>query len=134
MMATKRKNGFPVPEHFKQVDNALAGFWKPTIEGQGIQGVVGHRVESKGPDGKPNEFYTLRITVAESGPIVAVGDKPIETEVGLLVGVGSRTVQAFLTSHEGQEVVLVYRGLGRPKPGRNAPKLFETYETTEAGE
>lgn len=133
-MAARKRTGFPVPDHFKQVDNALSGFWKPTEQGHGIQGIVGPAIESKGADGRPNIFHTIRITVPESGPIVGAGDKPVETELGALVGVGGRTVQAFLASNEGKEVALVYKGLGRAKPGRNAPKLYETFVSTEAGD
>jgi hypothetical protein len=134
MASRKRAGGFPVPEHFKQVDNTLNGFWKPKTEGDGIQGVVGPLVASKGADGKENNFFTLRITVESSGPIVAAGDKPVETETGLLVGIGGRTIAAFLAANEGKEVALVYRGLGRAKPGRNPPKLYDTYVSTESGE
>jgi len=134
MASRKIKGGFPVPESFKQVDNTLGGFWKPTEPGQGIQGVVGHRVETIGADKKENIFYTIKLTMLESGPIVGVGDKVVEVEMGMLIGIGSRTVQAFLAANEGKEIALVYRGLGKAKPGRNAPKLFDTFVSTESGD
>jgi hypothetical protein len=125
---------FKVNGGFKKVDNSLNGFWKPSAKGEGLQGVVTTRIEGKGADGNPNVFYALRITNAESGPIVGGDDKPIGVEPGMLVGVGGRTLHSFLGENMGREVALVFQGLGRAKRGRNAPKLYECYASEEGGE
>jgi len=124
---------FSVPKGFKKVDNGIAGFWKPTKEGEGLQGIVGHMVETPGADGKPNRFFTVRVTTEESGPIVSNTGRVVKTEVGTLVGVGGRVLANFLGERagSGREVVLVYKGLGKAKTGRNAPKLYETYDSEE---
>lgn len=120
-----------IPDGFVEVDNSLAGFWKPTLPGQSIRGIVGHLIEAKSgrADGKMNRFYALRITDPKvSGPIVSgEGDKVIETEAGALVGVGGAIILSFLAEREGQEVYLVFKGMGRAKHGQNAPKLYATY-------
>ena len=126
-----KANGFVVPKSARKVDNGIIGFWKPDTEGQGIQGVVGHAVETAGRDGTTNNFFTLRVTTEESGPIVSSAGRTLKTEPGRMVGVGGRTLLNFLSERIGQEVVLVYRGLGDAKKGRNAPKLYDTYEVGE---
>jgi hypothetical protein len=130
----KAATAFQVPKHAKKVDNGIIGFWKPDTEGQGIQGIVGHVVDATNRDGQTNQFYTLRVTTEESGPIVSGTGRVLKTEVGRMVGVGGRTVLNFLSEHIGQEVILIYRGLGDAKKGRNAPKLYDTYELNEGGE
>ena len=122
---------FNIPKGFKKVDNGIAGFWKPTKEGEGLQGVVGHMVETPGADGQPNRFYTVRVTSVESGPIVSTNGRTIKVEAGVLVGVGGRVLANFLSERTGREVVLVYKGLGKAKAGRSAPKLYETFDSTE---
>lgn len=125
-MASKKSNG-AVPEGFKEVDNSLAGFWKPEEKGQSLQGAVSHMIETKGAEGKPNKFYAVRITDPSKTHGVVSEDKAIEVEQGDLVGVGGAILLSFLTGREGQEVFLVYKGMGAKKAGKNAPRLFTTY-------
>lgn len=124
---------FEVGKNFKKVDNGIAGFWKPTKEGEGLQGVVGHTVETKGVDGRPNVFVMLRLTREDSGPIVTGNGRVVKSTVGMNVGVGGKMLLNFLSERTGHEVALVYRGLGDPKRGMNPPKLYDTYDSTEAG-
>jgi hypothetical protein len=118
------------PKGFKQVDNSLGGFWKPTKAGQHLQGLVGHLIEAKSSvrDGKPNRFYAIRLIGADSGPIVNTDDKEIPAEDGMLVGVGGAVLLNFLHERIGKEVYLAYRGLGKAKKGQNAPKMYDTFE------
>jgi hypothetical protein len=125
------RHTFEVPKHAKKVENGLQGFWKPEVEGQGLQGVVGEPIETVGADGNPNVFFAIRVTSETSGPIKSSANKLLKTEVGRLVGVGGRTLRNFLTEHKGREVVLVYTGLGEKKKGKNAPKLYDTYDLSE---
>lgn len=128
--ATKRStngNG-GVPPGYKKVETHLAGFWKPEIAGQSIEGVVGEAVEVRGKDdAKPNTFYTLRIT-GHAAPIRTADDKKVDPEPGMMVGVGGKMLLIFLRGREGKEVYISYKGLGPKKPGQNAPKMFETFE------
>lgn len=121
------------PKGFKKVETAIAGFWKPAKVGQSLQGVVGHQVETKGADGKANVYFVVRLTSEESGPIARNSDgkgggKAVKPAIGMLVGVGGRTLQTFLKEREGREVFLSYAGLGEAKRGQNPPKLYETFE------
>jgi hypothetical protein len=134
MASKKLVSKISIPEHAKKIDNSISGFWKPSVPGQALQGVVGRQVEAKGSDGKPNVFHMLRITNLDSGPIVAADDKPVELDMGLVVGVGGRTLAGFLETHLGAEVILVYQGLGPKKPGKNQAKLYETYLVDESGD
>lgn len=134
MAAKKVVSKIAIPSHAKKIDNALNGFWKPVEPGHALQGVVGRAVETKGADGQPNTFYMLRLTKAESGPIEATGGKPVEVEVGMVVGVGGRTLAGFFESNPGAEVILVFLGLGPKKPGKNPPKMYDTYIVDESSE
>lgn len=118
------------PKGFKQVDNSLGGFWKPSKGGEHLQGIVGHLIEAKSAqkDGKTNRFYAVRLTSADSAPIVNTDDKPITAEVGMLVGVGGAVLMTFLNDRMGKEVYLAYKGLGKAKRGQNAPKMYDTFE------
>lgn len=126
-----KKRSLNVPAGFSEIDNSLAGFWKPTQAGQSLQGIVGHMIEGKNTQnasGKPNMFFAVRITDPYvSGPIMDAGDKPVQIDGGELVGVGGAVLVSFLSERVGQEVFLVYKGLGRAKRGQNAPKLYSTY-------
>lgn len=123
------------PKGFKKVETGISGFWKPTKGGShSVQGVVGHAVETKGADDKPNTFYMLRLTTDEGGPIVTGQNKPVKMRVGMVVGIGGRTLQTFLHENMGREVYLEYRGLGEAKKGQSAPKLFDTFVSEESGD
>jgi hypothetical protein len=113
---------------FKKVETHLAGFWKPTADGQHLQGIVVQAIEVRGHEDKPNTFYTVQLTAETGGPIKDGDDKTIKTEIGMIVGVGGKMLLTFLRNREGKEVMLVYRGLGSKKAGQNAPKLYDTYE------
>lgn len=135
---TPKKRSTNIPEGFREVDNSLAGFWKPTTVGQSLQGIVGHMIEGKVTHGKPNRFYAIRITNSEvSAPIFDTNDKAVTPEGGEMVGVGGAVLMSFLAERIGQEVYLVYTGLGKAKKGQNAPKLYATYAReydTDTGE
>ena len=132
MAAKKNKrsassNGNGAPSGYRKVETHLAGFWKPEISGQSIEGVVGEAVEVKGKDDKINTFYTLKIT-GHAAPIKTADDKKVEPTEGMMVGIGGKMLLIFLRGREGKEVYITYKGLGPKKPGQNAPKLFETFE------
>ena len=128
--ASKRafKNGASAPEGFRKIETHLAGFWKPEIAGQSIQGVVGEAVEVQGTDGKSNVFYSLTLTSDQGGPIVGKDGKKIPTVPAQMIGVGGKMLLIFLRGREGKEVYITYTGLGPKKAGQNAPKLFDTFE------
>jgi hypothetical protein len=117
------------PKGFKKVETGLGGFWKPTKEGQHVQGIIGHAVETKGVDGKPNVFYTFRLLDEKSGPIVNANGKPLKTYEGMLIGIGGKTLLTFFADRLGKEVYIEYQGLGVAKRGQNAPKLYDTFES-----
>lgn len=117
---------------FKKVETHLAGFWKPTHDGQHVRGIVTQAIEVKGrEDDKTNTFYTLLLTAEDGGPIKDGDDKTIKPESGMMIGVGGKMLLSFLRGREGKEVLLIYRGLGPKKPGQSAPKLYDTYEREE---
>lgn len=120
-------NSNGVPAGYVKVETHLAGFWKPEIPGQAIEGVVGEAVDVKGKDDKINTFYTLKVT-GHAAPIRTADDKKIEAESGMMIGVGGKMLLIFLRGREGKEVYITYSGLGPKKAGMNAPKMFETYE------
>lgn len=130
MAAKKSKRGAIAasPEGFRKVETHLAGFWKPVIVGQSIQGLVGEAVEVQGKDNKVNVFYSLTLTSDHGGPIVGKDDKKIDTVSGQMIGVGGKMLLIFLRGREGKEVYITYTGLGPKKAGQNAPKLFDTFE------
>jgi hypothetical protein len=134
-MASKKKsstrgNGAisATPEGFRKIETHLAGFWKPEISGQMIQGVVGEAVEVRGLDNKINTFYSLTLTSDQGGPIEGKDKKTVPTVVGQMVGVGGKMLLIFLRGREGKEVYIQYTGLGPKKAGQNAPKMFDTFE------
>jgi hypothetical protein len=116
------------PRGFRKVETHLAGFWKPEIAGQSIQGLVGEAVDVQGTDGKLNTFYSLTLTDDLGGPIIGKDGKKIKHEKGMMVGIGGKMLLIFLRGREGKEVYLSYDGLGPKKPGQNAPKMFNTFE------
>ena len=124
---TKRSALNGTPAGFKKVETHLAGFWKPEIVGQSVQGIVGEAVDVRGKDDTINTFYTLRLT-EHGGPINTADDKKVEPEPGMMIGVGGKMLLIFLRGREGREVYLTYTGLGPKKPGQNAPKMFDTFE------
>jgi hypothetical protein len=126
-MATKKtRSTDKVPQGFREIDNSLTGFWKPTTAGETLQGVVGQRITTKGAEGKPNTFYAIRLVSPAPGVQNDKGED-VETEAGDLIGVGGALLLAFLAANEGREVYLIYKGLGTKKPGKNAPKMYGTY-------
>jgi|HubBroStandDraft_2_1064218.scaffolds.fasta_scaffold00423_20 hypothetical protein len=127
-MASKKRSGFETPKGFRKVETGIAGFWKPTSPGQFIVGIVGHAVETKGTDGRPNVYFTFKLADDTSGPIETGDGKVVESEAGLNIGVGGKTLQTFLQDHVGQPVWIAFRGLGAPKKGQNAPKLYDAFE------
>ena len=117
------------PDGFRKVETNLAGFWKPEVAGQYVQGYVGEAVERVGLDGKTNVFYSLTLTTSDAGPVVPKGSKKaIEVSEGQMIGVGGKMLLIFLRGREGKEVYISYTGLGPAKSGQNAPKMFDTYE------
>jgi len=130
MAATKKLNG--APTGYRKVETRISGFFKPDRAGQFIEGVVGHRAESPGSDGKPNVYYTFRLADDQCTAIKDGEGKTMKTDGGMLVGIGGKTLLTFLEEHEGQAVYIVYKGLGIAKKGQNAPKTYDTYEKGEA--
>jgi hypothetical protein len=133
-MATKKRST-NVPAGFKEVDNSLSGFWKPSADGESLQGIVGHMIEARNKqneNGKPNRFFAIRLTASTT--IMDTSDKMVPGEEGDLVGVGGAVLVSFLADQIGKEVFLVYKGLGRAKRGQNAPKLYATYAKEYDGE
>jgi len=116
------------PPGFRKVETTLAGFWKPEIEGQSVQGIVGEAIEQQGKDGKSNVFYLLTLTTDDAAPIKDKSEKTIAVSAGQMIGVGGKMLLIFLRGREGKEVFITYTGLGPKKAGQNAPKLFDTFE------
>lgn len=116
------------PTGFKKIETHLAGFWKPEISGQSVQGIVGDAVEVVGKDKQVNVFYSLTLTSNECGPIKGKDDKTVDVGEGQMIGVGGKMLLIFLRGREGKEVFITYTGLGPKKPGQNAPKMFDTFE------
>lgn len=125
---TRRANGVASPAGFKKIETHLAGFWKPEIAGQSVQGIVGDAVEVVGKDKQVNVFYSLTLTTNDAGPIKGKDDKNVEVGEGQMIGVGGKMLLIFLRGREGKEVFITYTGLGPKKPGQNAPKMFDTFE------
>ena len=128
-MAAKKAAG---PSGYRKVETRIQGFFKPKKLGDFIEGVVGHRAESPGADGKPNVYYTFRLADDQCTSIRDGEDKLIKVDGGMLVGIGGKTLLTFLEEHEGQAVYIVYKGLGIAKKGQNAPKTYDTYEKGES--
>lgn len=129
--STNRRSVNGTPAGFVEVQTTLAGFWKPTIVGQSVQGIVGDAVDVQGPDGKTNTFYSLTVTDDHGGPIVGKDNKPVKIAAGQMIGVGGKMLLIFLRGREGKEVYLMYDGLGKAKPGQSAPKMFRTFAHRE---
>ena len=127
-MASKKASSNGAPPGYRKVETRIQGFFKPKKPGDFIEGVVGHRAESQGADGKPNVYFTFRLADDQCTCIADSEGKPMKTDGGMLVGVGGKTLATFLEEHEGQAVYIVYKGLGVAKRGQNAPKLYDTYE------
>lgn len=121
-----------VPAGFEQVETNLVGFWKPENPGSTLQGVVESVVTTEGQDGRPNQFYAVRLTSNTGGPIVNNDGQTLDTEAGARVGVGGAMLASFLKTRIGKEVYLIYKGLGSPKKGRSAAKLYDCYERPNA--
>jgi hypothetical protein len=133
-MAPPKEATIRAPKGYREVSTGIEGFWKPTKRGETISGIVGHRIEVKGSDGRPNVFFTFKLADDTSGPIEDSNGKPVESDGGMNVGVGGRVLQTFLAEHEGQPVILVFKGMGAAKKGQNAPKLYACFERTPEGE
>jgi len=129
-MAAKAKLPYTPPKGYKKVETGINGFFKPKKPGDFVSGIVGHRVEVQGKDGL-NVFYTFVLADDTSGPIVDNEDKPVESDGGLNIGVGGKTLLTFLEAHVGQKVAVYFTGMGKAKKGRNAPKLYDCYEVGE---
>lgn len=129
-MAAVKKGG--PPAGFKKVETGIGGFWKPSREGQSIQGRVNHEIEASGLDGKPNKFFILTLTEVDGVEVHSRAGKKVSPHEGMLVGVGGKTLMPFLSQNLGREVWIAYKGLGEPKKGQNPPKLYETYVQAEA--
>ena len=123
-----------------KVDTRVNGFWKPDTVGQFIEGVCVQRIEgapqvdSDGSPKKPNIYFAIRLSDDSSGPIKTTDGKILKVDAGHLAGVSGATLQLFLGERIGQAVHIVYKGLGKARPGQSAPKLFDTYEASPATE
>lgn len=131
MASKKTATNGAAPAGYRKVETRITGFFKPKKAGDFIEGVVGHRAESQGADGKPNIYFTFRLADDQCTCIETGNGQKVKADGGMLVGVGGRTLATFLEEHEGQAVYIVYKGLGEAKKGRNAPKLYDTYEKGE---
>lgn len=129
MAKSKKENG--APTGFRKVETSMLGFWKPDGAGEMIQGIVGAPIEVIGADKRPNKFFPITLTTVECGSIVNQDDKEVEPRLGGMVGVSGAMVLNFLLARAGKEVVLVYQGKGKAKPGQSAPKLYECFEKDE---
>jgi hypothetical protein len=123
-----RKSAMNAPTGYRKVETRINGFWKPKKAGDFLEGVVGHRVEAPGVDGKPNSYYTFRLADDQCQSLETQEGKRLQADGGMLVGVGGKTLLTFLEEHEGKAVYLIYKGLGVAKKGQNAPKLYDTFE------
>ena len=141
-MAAKKNarngQGFEVatPDGYVEVKTNIQGFWKPETPGDWVEGIVGERIEGKGADDKANVYYSLRLSGDDvRGPFFRKEENgamtKVEAEAGLLVGISGATLRAFLASQIGRPVYLVYKGMGKPKPGQSAPRLFATFARDE---
>lgn len=120
------------PKGFRKVETALGGFWKPTKKGQSVMGVITEKVTLKGVEGKDNVFFSLRLTTEEAGPIEDSEGKSVKPRVGMLVGVSGAVIRTFATGREGREVYLEFQGMGKPKGGKQAPRLYDCYDSEES--
>jgi hypothetical protein len=121
------------PKGFKKVETGTAGFWRPAKKGDCLQGVVGTARTVEGADGKPNTFFSIRITNVKSGPIATKSGKRVTPHMGMNVGAGGTVLRDFLTGREGREVFLEFTGMGEASKGHSAPRLFDCYDSEEAG-
>jgi len=132
MAAKKRTQASSAPAGFSRVENQLIGFWKPDQVGENIQGVIESAIRTPGKNGRTNLFYALRLTSDSGGSIVDNDGVIQDTVAGARVGVGGAMIANFMQGRIGQEVYLVYQGLGVAKKGRNAAKLYDCYERPSA--
>jgi hypothetical protein len=124
------------PEGYSEVKTNIQGFWKPETPGDWVEGIVGERIEGKGADGKANVYYSLRLADdSVHGPFMRTDEggksTKVEAEAGLLVGVSGATLRAFMAGQIGKPVYLIYKGMGKAKPGQSAPRLFATFARDE---
>ena len=119
------------PAGFKRVETSISGFWKPTKEGQSLQGRVSHEIDAVGVDGKPNKFFIVALTNIDGVEVASRTGKRVTPHEGMLIGVGGKTLLPFLAQHLGREVFIAYQGLGEPKKGQNPPKIYNTYVSQE---
>lgn len=113
-----------IPQGMKQMGGGYAPTWKPENEGDTIHGVVTEGIKvveftnKRKVKGKLVEEVTERrvieVTQNDSGERFAVWES-------------AALVSLFDEIEEkgaGHEVYIRYDGLGKKKPGQNAPKLF----------
>ena len=119
------------PAGFRKVESNFTGFWKPEGEGESIRGVVGKAIEVPTSDGRTSTFYPMAVTEGDVSSVFNIDGDQVKAGRGALVGFGGKMLLNFLGAHMGQEVYLIYRGLGNAKRGQSAPKMYDMYERGE---
>lgn len=108
-----------IPEGMKQMGGGYAPSWKPETIGETLHGLVTGQVREV-------EFKQGRKVVQrEVMEITSIKDET-RTAVWRSAALGEffDAIAALGDDFAGQEVFLQYDGLGKAKPGQNAPKLF----------
>jgi len=131
MAPPKASTKVKAPAGYREVDNALNGFWKPRSPGDFIEGIVGHRIDAV-VNGKPSVFFSFKLADDTCDCIESAGGKKVAPDAGMLVGIGGATLRTFLEERSGKAVYIVFKGMGNAKPGQSAPKLYATFEQGES--
>ena len=117
--STNLPAGNDIPEGFQRTGSSFAPTWNPEDVGTSLRGVVTaavHDVEMKPKRGQKQGDIRRCMEVTENN----TATRYTVWESAMLGELFDKCAEAG----EGAEVFIRYDGLGKKKPGQNAPKLY----------
>ena len=114
--ASALPQGEGIPEGFEQVGGGYAPTWKPEEHGKLLHGpVTGGVREVEMTIRKKTEIRRcMEVTQKKTGERLTLWESAALAEL----------FETIAETGEGPEVYMRFNGLGKKKPGQNAPKLF----------
>lgn len=92
------------------------GTWKPEKEDDFVEGVL----ISKESDVGVNKSMLYHLEQKDNKPMAVWGSTVLDTKMSVI--------------NVGEQIKIVYLGLGKAQKGQNAPKLFDVYRDRDARE
>lgn len=102
-----------LPEGYQAI-GGFNPFWSPSKVGDVLEGTFGDRreIKKKNPKKGEKKTQTVATITREDGEAFSIGESAMLRPL-------------FEKAEDGDTVYIEYRGLGKKKPGMNAPRMYK---------